>query len=164
MRKRFAETAVGATQAGDISVENGPRGDENCRTRPLLTGMPVAFFRLMDISWLERAITMRCVIMMAVLLIVASAAAASQAKMPGETQRQANQRERLEAGMKDGELTGREVRQLEARQRYGVAGKRIANGSGFVTNADRLKIRSGLHHAGRAPARQRNETERRHVK
>ena len=89
----------------------------------------------------------RLMTMAASLLIAGSVLA--QTSTPVVTQRQENQKERINEGVKSGELTKGEAARLRAEQRAIRAEKRMAKADGRVTRAERARLR---HYQNKASA------------
>jgi len=94
----------------------------------------------------------------AMSLFVAGTALA-QTATPGVTERQENQKARIEQGAKSGQLTHREVRKLRAEQRRIRAEKRMAKADGVVTPAERAKLRHDQNRASRDIYREKHDAQ-----
>ena len=96
----------------------------------------------------------------AVSMLVAGTVVA-QTATPGITERQENQKARIEQGVKSGQLTHREAARLRAEQRSIRAEKRLAKADGVVTPAERAKIRRDQRRASRDIYRQKHDAQTR---
>ena len=96
----------------------------------------------------------------AVSMLVAGTVVA-QTATPGITERQENQKARIEQGVKSGQLTHREAARLRAEQRGIRAEKRLAKADGVVTPAERAKIRRDQRRASRDIYRQKHDAQTR---
>jgi len=87
----------------------------------------------------------------------------AQTKTPGVTERQKNQQERIEQGVKSGELTRPEAAKLEAREAKIQHDKKEAKADGKVTPAERAKLQREENRSSRAIYRQKHDAQvRRH--
>jgi hypothetical protein len=104
---------------------------------------------------------------MAKLLVVAAIVCASavcsyaQEKTPVVDQRQQNQAERIDQGIKSGQLTRREAARLRAQQRKIRADKAKAKADGNVTARERAKLRREQNRASRAIHRKKHNKRKR---
>jgi hypothetical protein len=96
----------------------------------------------------------------AVSLLVAGSVFA-QTGTPVANARQENQKERIEQGVKSGELTRKEAAKLRAEQRAIRAEKRMAKADGKVTAAERAKLRRDQNRASRDIYRQKHDAQKR---
>lgn len=97
---------------------------------------------------------------LAVSMLIAASALA-QPSTPIVDQRQANQKARIQDGVKSGELTRREARRLRAEQRRIRVDERRAKADGVVTPAERSQLRREQNRASRDIARQKNDAQTR---
>jgi len=93
------------------------------------------------------------------LLIAGSALA--QPTTPVVTERQDNQKARIQQGVRSGELTRHEAKRLRAEQRRIRAEKRMAKADGIVTPAERAKLRHDQNRASRDINRQKHDDQKR---
>jgi hypothetical protein len=88
--------------------------------------------------------TTMCILVLALGLLCGTAAAQDQPapapKTPRITKRQINQQERIQQGVKSGELTKGETRLLEKEQMKIQKDKKAAKADGVVTPQERRKI------------------------
>ncbi len=92
----------------------------------------------------------RILLFAAVLMLCASSMRVSaQTQTPVINKRQVHQQERIKEGVKSGQLTHREARRLEAKQRKIQADKMIAKADGKVTPAERRHIKREQNRASR---------------
>jgi propanediol utilization protein len=96
----------------------------------------------------------------AVSLLVAGTVFAQNAT-PVVTERQENQKARIDQGVKSGELTKREAARLRAEQRGIRAEKRMAKADGVVTAQERAKLRHDQNRASRHIYRQKHDAQKR---
>lgn len=80
---------------------------------------------------------------------------------PGVNARQANQRERIEQGVRSGELTRSEARQLGTEQRAIRQEERQYKSDGVLTKDERKDLQQDLNVASRDIASQKHDAERR---
>jgi hypothetical protein len=80
----------------------------------------------------------------------------AQDKTPVVDQREKNQQQRIEQGVKSGELTPGETRRLEAQQGRIKADEMTAKSDGKVTPAERRKLKRELNRASRNIHRKKN--------
>ena len=97
---------------------------------------------------------------LAVSMLVAASALA-QPNTPVVDARQANQKARIQDGVKSGELTRREATRLRAEQRRIRADERRAKADGVVTPAERTQLRREQNRASRDIARQKHDGQKR---
>ncbi|HTF27749.1 MAG TPA: hypothetical protein VK625_02835 [Flavitalea sp.] len=91
-------------------------------------------------------------------LVFGSAATSfAQTATPRVTDRQINQQQRIGQGVKSGELTRHEFRNLEARQAKIRHDKKVAKSDGVVTSAERRKLNREQRRNSRAISRQKND-------
>jgi len=86
----------------------------------------------------------------------------AQAKTPVVKERQENQQKRIAEGVKDGELTAKETRNLEGREVKIQHDKREAKADGVVTNRERAKLHREQNRSSRAIYRQKHDAQVRH--
>lgn len=86
----------------------------------------------------------------ALAALVMTTAASAQEATPKINKRQQIQQQRIQQGAKSGQLTKREVRQLEAREAKIQADKVNAKADGKVTPAERAKLTKEQNRASRA--------------
>ncbi|PWU04642.1 MAG: hypothetical protein C5B52_01250 [Bacteroidetes bacterium] len=86
----------------------------------------------------------------------------SQTKTPGVTKRQEHQQERIANGVKDGELTAKETKHLEAREEKIQADKKEAKADGKVTKKEREKLQKEENRTSRAIYHQKHDAQKRH--
>ncbi len=91
----------------------------------------------------------KLVVVMVVLMTLGAGFAAAQTKTPVVNQRQRNQQARIHKGVKNGQLTHREARRLEAQQRKIQADKLAAKSDGKVTPAERRHLRREQNRASK---------------
>ncbi|MEP6701990.1 MAG: hypothetical protein ABJB04_03300 [Betaproteobacteria bacterium] len=96
---------------------------------------------------------------LAATLCVASTVFA-QTATPVVTERQENQKARIQQGVRSGELTPREAGRLRAEQRTIRAEKRLAKADGVVTRAERARLRHHQNNASRHIRRQKHDAQR----
>ena len=87
----------------------------------------------------------------AVLMSACAAPAIAQdSNTPNIDQRQNNQQQRIDNGVKSGQLTARETRNLDQREATIEADKQAAKADGVVTPAERRRLRREESRASRA--------------
>lgn len=79
-------------------------------------------------------------LIIAAILFVSSGLFAQSTKTPKVTKKQKNQINRIEQGVKSGELTKRETRRLMVQEAKLQKQKRIAKSDGVVTKRERIKL------------------------
>ena len=79
----------------------------------------------------------------------AAGSALAQTATPVVTERQENQKARINEGVASGQLTKGEAARLRAEQRKIRAEKRMAKADGVVTPAERAKLRRDQNRASR---------------
>lgn len=84
---------------------------------------------------------MKKLIFTSILLSFLSIGITAQTATPGINKTQIRQQARIHQGVKNGELTRAETRNLERQQRKIQADKKMAKADGVVTNAERKQIR-----------------------
>jgi uncharacterized membrane protein YebE (DUF533 family) len=102
---------------------------------------------------------LKCAVAGVALLVAGSVL--GQTATPVVTERQQNQKERIRAGVKSGELTPREAAKLRAEQRGIKAEKQMAKADGHVTAAERAKLRRDQNRASRDIYRQKHDAQKR---
>ena len=90
-----------------------------------------------------------------------SGAALAQPRMPVADQRQDNQKARIDAGVKSGELTRREAVKLRTEQRAIRVEEKMAKADGVVTPAERAKLQRDQNKASRDIFRQKHDAQKR---
>ena len=80
----------------------------------------------------------------------------AQTATPAIAQTQRNQEARIEQGVRSGELTRPEARNLQQQQRAIQSEKRAAKADGVVTSAERQKIKRDQARASRAIYRKKH--------
>lgn len=95
-------------------------------------------------------------------LISAASAGFSQTKTPLVSDREINQQERIDQGVKSGELTKRETVRLEAREAKIHQDKKEAKADGIVTAKERAKLNREQNRSSRAIHRQKHDVQTRH--
>ena len=81
------------------------------------------------------------------------------AQTPRIDQRQANQEQRIDQGVKSGELTRRETRRLEREQAAIEKGETRAQADGKVTKKERARLTRAQDRASRDIARQKHDAQ-----
>src|SRR4051794_13954972 len=95
-----------------------------------------------------------------VLVFVTLASAGfAQTKTPRVTKRQVRQQERIEQGVKSGELTKPEAAKLEVREAKIQHDKKEAKADGVVTPAERAKLNREENRSSRAIRRQKHDAQ-----
>ena len=95
--------------------------------------------------------------------VTLASAGFAQTKTPEVTKRQVNQQERIEQGVKSGELTRPEAAKLEAREAKIQHDKKEAKADGVVTPAEKAKLNREENRSSRAIYRQKHDAQvRRH--
>ena len=84
----------------------------------------------------------------------------AQPATPVVTQRQENQKARIDEGVKSGELTKKEAGKLRAEQRAIRAEKRMAKADGKVTKAERAKLRHDQNKASADIYKQKHDAQK----
>jgi len=98
-----------------------------------------------------------------VLAFVSVASVASaQTATPVVKERQENQQKRIAEGVKDGELTAKETKHLEAREVKIQHDKKEAKADGVVTKQERAQLHREQNRASRAIYRQKHDAQVRH--
>jgi hypothetical protein len=82
--------------------------------------------------------------------------AEAQTHTPVITQRQRNQRHRINQGVRSGELTRNEARHLRADERRISEEKRMAKANGHVSRAERQRLRREENRTNRAIRRDKH--------
>jgi len=95
----------------------------------------------------------------AVALLVAGSVFA-QTNTPVVTERQENQKARIDQGVKSGELTKKETARLRSEQRAIRAEKRMAKADGKVTGAERAKLRHDQNKASADIYKQKHDAQK----
>jgi uncharacterized membrane protein YebE (DUF533 family) len=80
----------------------------------------------------------------------------AQTATPALNQNQRNQESRISQGVRSGELTNNEARNLQSQQQAIRSEKRAARADGVVTPAERQKIRRDQRRASRAIYRKKH--------
>ena len=86
----------------------------------------------------------------------------AQTKTPVIKERQENQQKRIAEGVKDGELTAKETKNLESREVKIQHDKKEAKADGVVTAKERAHLQREQNHASRAIYRQKHDAQVRH--
>ena len=86
----------------------------------------------------------------------------AQTQTPVVKERQENQQKRIAGGVKDGELTAKETKHLEAREVKIQNDKKEAKADGVVTNKEKAKLHREQNRASRAIYRQKHDAQVRH--
>lgn len=94
-------------------------------------------------------------------LVIANVPVGAQTKTPRVTERQVNQQQRINQGIKSGELTRREAAKLEAQQAKIQQTKMKAKSDGVVSKAERAKIHQQQNAASRSIYRQKHDAQKR---
>jgi len=95
--------------------------------------------------------------------VTLASAGFAQTKTPRATKRQVNQQERIDQGVKNGELTKPEAAKLEAREAKIQHDKKEAKSDGVVTPAEKAKLNREQNRSSRAIHRQKHDAQvRRH--
>jgi len=97
-----------------------------------------------------------------VLAFVSITSAGFAQTTPVVKERQENQQKRIAGGVKSGELTAKETRNLEAREVKIQHDKRAAKADGVVTARERVKLHREQNRASRAIYRQKHDAQTRH--
>jgi hypothetical protein len=92
-------------------------------------------------------------------LVALPVIAAASTRDPGVNQRQHNQHERIEQGVKSGELTRGETRRLQAEQRQIRREERQYKSDGTLTRGERKDLQRDLNHASRDIYRQKHDAQ-----
>jgi len=87
---------------------------------------------------------------------------ASAQSTPRVVKKQVKQNVRIDHGIVNGELTGREARNLKRQQRHIQTEKKIAKADGVVTRREKAHIRQDQRIANRNIYRQKHDTQKRH--
>jgi hypothetical protein len=100
------------------------------------------------------------------MLVAASvlAPAAAGARERGVNERQYHQRERIEQGARQGDLTSAERRELRREARHIRRDEREARSDGRYTRAERREVHRDLDRLSRDIRRERHDDERRHAR
>ncbi len=85
----------------------------------------------------------------------------AQDKTPKVDAREKNQKERIEQGVKSGELTRPEARRLKAKEAKIKADEAKAKADGEVTPAERAKLQHEQNKASKRIYRQKHDTQKR---
>lgn len=94
-------------------------------------------------------------------LVVLPAIAVAGTRDPGVNQRQHNQHERIEQGVRSGELTRGEARRLQGEQRHIRQEERAYKSDGQLTRAERADLHRDLDRASRDIYRQKRDAQQR---
>lgn len=97
----------------------------------------------------------------ALAVILAVPALATAAGTPAIDQAQHNQRARIEQGVRSGELTVPETRQLARQQGRLHRHEAAARSDGVVTPGERHRLRHHAHHNSRGVYRQKHDAQER---
>lgn len=85
----------------------------------------------------------------------------AQTATPNATKRQIKQQKRINQGVKSGELTKKEVIQLQAQQKHVQKTKKRAKADGVVTKKERAKIARKQARASKNINRQKHDGQKR---
>jgi hypothetical protein len=96
---------------------------------------------------------------MSFLVVITVFSAKAQSTTPVVDQRQDNQKDRIEGGVKSGELTRRETRKLAKDQRELKRMERRAKADGEVTNKERARLQQKENQNSRAIRRQKHDAQ-----
>lgn len=92
----------------------------------------------------------------AAIVLASAVCSFAQEKTPVVDQRQQNQEQRIDRGIKSGQLTRREAARLRAQQRKIRADKAKAKADGKLTARERAKLRREQNRASRAIHRKKH--------
>jgi hypothetical protein len=95
------------------------------------------------------------------VLVLANLSVDAQTRAPKVTERQVNQQQRINQGIKSGELTRREAGKLQAQQARVQHTKVKAKSDGVVTQGERAKIHHQQNAASRSIYRQKHDGQKR---
>jgi uncharacterized membrane protein YebE (DUF533 family) len=84
----------------------------------------------------------------------------AQTNTPNIDQRQANQQQRIDQGVKSGQLTGKEAARLEKGQEHVQKVENKAKADGKVTKKERARIQHAENVQGRHIAKQKHDRQR----
>ena len=98
--------------------------------------------------------------LLAALALSAALPAFAQTGTPGLDKRQARQQERVDQGVKSGQLTPREAARLEKRGDRLEAAQAKAQSDGKVTKAERARLNNMADRNSQAIARQRHDPQK----
>jgi len=101
---------------------------------------------------------MKKIILTAAICMATAAAASAQTATPKIDERQEVQQNRIEQGVKSGELTAMETRTLERKQGAIEAKKLNSKADDMLTSDEREKIRNKQNKAGRSIARKKTNS------
>ena len=96
-----------------------------------------------------------------VLGLVTGIFAITHAQTPVVKERQVNQNQRINQGIRSGELTRAEAKRLKAEQRHIQQEKQMAKADGVVTRRERKHIKREQRQASRDIYRQKNDPQSR---
>ena len=101
------------------------------------------------------------VVALAVSLLITGSALAQPPSTPVVDARQANQKARINEGVKSGELNRRETARLRAEQRSIRSQEKMAKADGVVTARERAQLRREQNQASRHIAKQKHDAQKR---
>lgn len=103
-------------------------------------------------------------IMFAALFVLGFTMASSAQNAPASTvdKREANQKERIKEGVKSGELTKKEAKDLKKQQQHIKKAEAKANADGVVTDAEKAKLDRKQDKASKKIAKQKHDKQDRH--
>jgi hypothetical protein len=88
-------------------------------------------------------------VMVTLLVVLSAGSVLSQTQTPRVDRRERRQQARIQEGVKSGELTGKEAKQLEAQQRKIQKEKMQAKADGTLSPAERMKLNREQNRANR---------------
>jgi hypothetical protein len=95
------------------------------------------------------------------LILAANAYAGPGRRDPGVNWRQRNQQERIAAGVRSGELTGREAWTLERKEARVAELERRLKGDGVLTPAERARLQLELNELSKEIYQQKHDAQKR---
>jgi hypothetical protein len=101
----------------------------------------------------------RIIGIMSLLMVMAVFSAKAQSTTPVVDQRQDNQQDRIEGGVKSGELTRRETRKLAKDQRELKRMEKRAKADGEVTNKEKARLQQKENENSRAIRHQKHDAQ-----
>lgn len=93
-------------------------------------------------------------------VLLAAGGAYGQAETPGIDQRQANQEQRIDQGIADGQLTQHEAKKLEQQQHHIDNMENKAKSDGVVTKKERARLHAAQDKASKKIYRQKHDRQR----
>src|SRR5712671_1674150 len=106
-------------------------------------------------------VSMLCGVVLCVVMVPASGLAAARVKDPRINRRQENQKDRIQQGVKSGELTRQEKARLKAEQARIRANEKRAKADGKLTEKERKRLEKELNKSSRDIYKQKHDNQER---